>query len=214
VAEISMDHPFIDSDEPASDETDDFDEPHHRRKWPTVVVSLVVVVLVIGAALYEAASHYQPLAQSLNGGYGAQVLTSSGALADSPSAAWTEPSGSFRVEVIVTLNNDQRFGVTINNVLAPANPSGTSNVHAYFDSKGNGQGVYGYKGGPAFKPTTLASKGQLQLVVHWSQQCVPVSAQSEATTYTSVPVEYTFIGFHHTVNVPIQRLTITPRTTC
>jgi len=211
VAEISMDRPFIDIDEPTSDETD---EPRHHRRWPAVVASIVVVIIVIGIASYEAASHYQPLSQSLNGSYGAQVLTSNGSLANSPGTAWTEPSGSFRVEVIVTLNNDQRFGVTINKVLAPANPSGTSNVHVYFDSKGNGFGVYGYKGGPAFKPTPLASKGQLQLVVHWNQQCVPVSAQSEATSFTSLPVEYTFMGFHHTVNVPIQRLSITPRTTC
>jgi len=206
-----MDRPFIDSDDPASDETD---EPRRQRRWPTVVVSLLVVVIVIGVALYEAASHYQPLSQSLNGSYGAQVLTSNGSLANSPGSAWTEPSGSFRVEVIVSLNNVQRFGVTINKVLAPANPSGTSNVHVYFDSKGNQLGVYSYKGGPAFKPTSLASKGQLQLVVHWNQQCVPVSAQSEPTTYTTLPVEYTFMGFHHTVNVPIQKLTIIPRTTC
>ena len=206
-----MDRPFIDSDDRMSDE---IEEPRHHRRWPSVVASVLVVVSVIGVALYEAASHYQPLSQSLNGSYGAQVLTSSGSLANSPGAAWTEPSGSFRVEVIVTLNNDQRFGVTIDKVLAPANPSGTSNVHAYFDSKGNGLGVYGYKGGPAFKPTALASKSQLQFVVHWNQQCVPVSAQSEATTYTSLPVEYTFMGFHHTVDVPIQKLTITPRTAC
>jgi hypothetical protein len=206
-----MDRPFIDSDEQRIDEDE---EPRYRRRWPTVVVSLLVAIIVIGVALYEEASHYQPLFQSLNGSYGSQVLTADGSLASSHGAAWVEPNGSFRVEVIVTLNNEQRFGVTIVKVLAPQNPSGTSDVHAYFDSKGNAGGIYGYKGGPAFEPTSLGSKGQLQLVVHWTQQCVPISADNSVTTYTFVPVEYTFLGFHHTVNVPIQPVTIAPRTTC
>jgi hypothetical protein len=211
-----VDHPFVQNDEWVRDETD---EAAKRRRWPVVVVSVVIVVAVIGAALYVAASHYQPLSQTLNGEYGSQILTSNGTLATNRTVGtnaivWTEPSGSFRVEVIVSINNDQRFGVTIDKVSAPANPSGTSNVHAYFDSKPNGSGTYGFKGGPAFTPTALASEGQLQLVVHWNQECVPTSAASGATTYTTLPVEYTFKGFHHTVSVPIDTLTITPRSTC
>jgi len=215
--EHPMDHPLVDSDDRGADEVD---EPR-RRRWPTVVTSVVVALAAIGVALYVAASHYQPLFQGLSGGYGAQVLTSDGSLAASRVTGsgirnldWIEPSGSFRVEVLVSLNNFQRFGVTIDKVMAPANPSGTSNVHVYFDSKGKGEGVYGYKGGPAFTPTTLGSGGELELAVHWRQQCVPASAQSAATTYTSLPVEYSFMGFHHTVTVPINALTITPRSTC
>jgi hypothetical protein len=218
VDEYPTDHPFIDDDEPLIDEDD---LPRGRRRWPIVVISVVVVVAAVGAALYVAASHYQPLSQSLGGGYGSQILTSNGSLATNRIAGgaagqvvWTEPSGTFRVEVIVSLNNDQRFGITIDKVLAPANPSGNSNVQVFFDSKGNDLGFYGYKGGPAFHPTTLASKGQLELVVHWNQQCVPASAASGATSYTKLPVEYTFMGFRHTVSVPIDTLTITPRTSC
>jgi hypothetical protein len=213
-----MDRPFIDGDDQTSDETE---EPRHSRRWPTVVVSVLVVVIVIGAVLYEAASHYQPLSQSFGGGYGSEVLTGDGVLAvnritgASPGkVVWTEPSGTFRVEVVFSINNDQRFGVTIDKVLAPANPSGTSNVHVYFDSKPNEEGAYGLKGGPAFTPTSLASKGQLELAIHWDQQCVPTSASSHATNYQSLPVVYSFLGFHHTVDVPIQTVTITPRTTC
>jgi hypothetical protein len=51
-------------------------------------------------------------------------------------------------------------------------------------------------------------------VVHWNQECVPTSAASGTTTYTTLPVEYTFLGFHHTVNVPIDAMTIAPRATC
>lgn len=214
----SIDHPFVDNDDML---VDDDDLASGRRRWPIVVISVVVVIVAIGAALYLAASHYQPLSQSLGGGYGSQVLTSHGSLATNrivggaaDKVVWTEPSGTFRVEVIVTLNNDQRFGVTIDKVLAPPNPSGTSNVQVFFDSKGSATGFYGYKGGRAFRATTLGSKGQLQLVVHWNQQCVPTSAASGATTYTTLPVEYTFMGFHHTVTVPIDTLTITPRSTC
>jgi hypothetical protein len=213
-----MDRPFVDHEESETEETE---EPRSRRRWPIVVVSIVVVIVALGAALYLAASHYQPLSQSFSGGYGSQILTSHGALATNRIAGgahdtvvWTEPSGTFHVEVIVTLNNDQRFGVTVDKVLAPANASGNTNVRAFFDSKPNLVGAYGYKGGPAFKATTLASEGQLQLVVHWDQQCVPASAANNATTYTSLPVEYTFLGFHHTVSVPIDTLTITPRPNC
>jgi hypothetical protein len=218
VDEHSMDHPFVDHD---AGEIEESEEPRSRRRWPILVVSLVVVIVAVGGALYLAASHYQPLSQSFNGGYGSQILTANGALATNRVAGgahdtvvWTEPSGTFHVEVIVTLNNDQRFAVTIDKVLAPANASGNSDVRAYFDSKPSAQGTYGYKGGPPFKATTLASEGQLQLVVHWDQQCVPASASSNATTYKSLPVEYTFEGFRHTVSVPIDTLTITPRPNC
>ena len=216
--EHRLDHPFVDSD---VDSNEAIVEPRTKRRWPIAVFSFVVVIVAIGVALYVAASHYQPLFQGLSGGYGAEVLTSNGTLASGPASsaansdpAWIEPSGSFRVDVLISLDNLQRFGVTIDKVMAPPNPSGTSNVHVYFDSKGNGEGVYGYKGGPAFKPTTLASKGELELAVHWTQQCVPASAQSAATTYKSLPVEYTFMGFRHTVTVPIETLTIEPRATC
>ena len=212
-----MDHPFVEPDEPSGDPVSETT----RRRWPTVVVSLVVVIVAIGAALFVAASHYQPLSQTRGGGYGSQILASNGSLATHryTSAAngdtvWTEPSGTFRVEVVVSLNNVQRFGVTIDKVLAPPNPSGTAHVRVFFDSTPTLVGAYGYKGGPAFKPTTLPSKGSLQLAVHWTQACVPTSAASGSTTYTTLPVEYTFLGFHHTVDVPIDAVTIAPRSTC
>jgi len=213
-----MDHPFVENDELMGDEADELPK---RRRWPTVVVSFVVVIVAIGAALYIAATHYQPLSQTLAGGYGSQVLASNGALAahqytstQDGDNVWTEPSGTFLVEVIVSLNNVQRFAITIDKVMAPPNPSGTSDVRTFIDSKPKLVGAYGYKGGPVFKPTTLASKGSLQLVVHWNQECVPTSAASGTTTYATLPVEYTFLGFHHTVNVPIDAMTIAPRATC
>jgi hypothetical protein len=218
VDELPLDHPFVDSDVVTDEEV----ETRTRRRWPIVVVSLVIVIVAVGVAWYVAASHYQPFALNLEGNYGAEVLTSNGSLATNQVVGglgatrmiWTEPSGSFRVETVVTLNNVQRFGVTIDKVLAPPNPSGTSNVRTYFDSKGVDEGFYGYKGGPAFKPSSLASGGSLTLVVHWNQQCVPASAQSAVTTYSSLPVEFTFMGFRHTVNVRIGALTIKPRPTC
>jgi hypothetical protein len=217
--EHPTDHPLVDDDDDSFDEDD---EPRSKRRWPIVVVSVLIVIAAIGVALYLAASHYQPLYQGLDGGYGSQVLTSDGSLATNrvtgPAAnqtvTWLEPSGSFRVEVLVELNDFQRFGITVDKVMAPPNPSGTSNVHVFFDSKGKGAGVYGYKGGPVFKPTTLASGSGFELAVHWTQQCVPASAQSGATTYTDLPVEYTFMGFRHTVTVPIEPISIAPRATC
>ena len=217
--EHSMDHPFVQNNEWRSEEPD---EPQKRRRWLIVVVSVVVVIAAIGVALYIAASHYQPLSQKLDGGYGTQIETLNGTLAanrivgavGSSRVVWTEPSGSFLVEVVFTINNLQRFPVTIEKVTPPAIPSGTSNVHVYFDTKPKGEGTYGLKGGPAFTPTTLASGGQLELAVHWDQQCVPTSADSGTSTYTDLPVEYSFMSFHHTVSVPIQSLIIAPRATC
>jgi hypothetical protein len=214
-----MDHPLVDSGEW---EGDDADEPRRRRRWPIVVVSVLIVIVAIGVALYVAASHYQPLSQTLDGGYGTQVVSNSGVLAlnrvtgtaGDQQTVWTEPSGSFRVEVIFSINNDQRFPITIDKVSPPAIPSGTSNVHVYFDSKPKDEGAYGWKGGPAFKPTTLASEGQLELVIHWNQQCVPTSADAGIHAYSALPVAFTFLSFHHTVSVPIRDVVIAPRATC
>jgi hypothetical protein len=215
-----MDHPFVQNNDWRSEDTD---EPQKRRRWwLTVLVSLVVVIVAIGAALYIAASHYQPLSQKLDGDYGTQIETLNGTLAatriagaaGSSHIVWTEPSGSFLVEVVFTINNLQRFPVTIEKVTPPAIPSGTSNVHVYFDTKPNGTGTYGLKGGPAFTPRTIASGGQLELAIHWDQQCVPTSAQSATSTYSDLPVEYSFMSFHHTVSVPIHSLYIAPRATC
>jgi hypothetical protein len=213
-----MDHPLVDSGEWVGDA----DEPRTRRRWPIVVASILIVVVAIGVVLYVAASHYQPLSQTLDGGYGTQVESSSGALATfraagtpaDPANIWTEPSGSFRVEVVFSLTNDQRFPITIDKVSPPAIASGTSQVHVYFDSKPKDEGAYGMKGGPAFTPTTLGSGSQLELVIHWNQQCVPTSADSGTSTYTGLFVEYSFLGIHHTVSVPIQDLIIAPRATC
>jgi hypothetical protein len=213
-----MDHPLTDSVEWTNDKSE---EPPARRRWPVVVVSLLVLIVAIGATLYVAASHYQPLSQSLGGGYGSEVLTAKGVLATNRvsgagvrDVVWTEPSGSFRVEVVFSLNNDQRFPITIDKILPPAIPSGFSNVHVYFDSKPKAEGFYGLKGGPAFTATTLASKGQLELAIHWDQECVPTSAHSGEETYTALPVEFSFLSFHHTISVPIQSLTIAPRAAC
>jgi hypothetical protein len=114
----------------------------------------------------------------------------------------------------VTLNNDQRFGVTINKVLPPTTAIGDSHFQVFFDSKTKAIGAYGYKGGPAFTPTTLASGGELQLVVHWSQMCVAASSTLGAMNFTDLPVSYTFEGFQHTVTVPINTFRIKDRPTC
>jgi len=121
--------------------------------------------------------------------------------------------GSFRVEVIVTLNNVQRFPVTIDKVSAPANPSGTSNVRAYFDSTPKLTGAYGYKGGPAFTPTTLASE------VSSSSSSTGLKSACQrrrrvARRPTRICRRVHVHEFHHTVTVPIDTLTISPRATC
>ena len=99
---------------------------------------------------------------------------------------WTEPSASFRVEVVFTeLERSNAFRSPSRRSRRRPTPRailGRARVLRFVEAK---QGAYGFKGGPAFTPTTFASKGQLEVVIHWTQQCVPtVRRQRRSTTYT------------------------------
>jgi hypothetical protein len=178
---------------------------------------LLIVVALIGSALVYA-DHYQPLLQVEQGGYGARVLTSTGALAKYTASGtqngwWTEPKGRFTVEVALTLNSNGSLPIVLHGVLAPIEYATHSAATVFFDSSGKNEGNYGYRGGPAFHATSLAGHGSIELAVHWTQRCVTLS-QGAGLQVVELPVRYSFLWFHHTVMVPMGPFTLNAIATC
>jgi len=160
VDEHSMDHPFVENDESMDDESE---ERQKRRRWP--------VVVVLGRHRHRrdrrrALRRGEPLSTAIADPLrrirfpspDVQRNTRDESQSRARATSCDRTERVIPVEVIVTLNNVQRFPVTIDKVSAPANPSGTSNVRAYFDSTPKLTGAYGYKGGPAFTPTTSRAR--------------------------------------------------------
>ena len=87
--EHPMDHPLVDSDEWMRDE--DRRAAHAGDVGPSWWSRLVIVIVAIGAVIYVAASHYQPLSLNLEGEYGSQVLSSNGSLARESTSSAAEP---------------------------------------------------------------------------------------------------------------------------
>jgi len=185
------------------------------HRWSLAV--LLVVAVLVGLALVYA-DHYQPLLQVEEGGYGAQVLTSSGAVAKYTGSGtqtgwWTEPTGHFTVEVALTINSNGSLPIVLHAVSAPIEYATHSAAAVYFDSSGEDEGNYGYRGGPRFHATSLAGHGSIELAVHWTQQCVTI-AQGAGLQVLQLPVSYSFLWFHHTVMVPMGPFTLNAIRTC
>ena len=215
--EHPIDHPFVESDEVMSDDA----EVATRRRWPIVVVSVVIVVVAIGAAFYVGGESLPaalpkprrrlrlrgPDVERRVGGESRVGRRPAGRGLDRAHRVVPRRGGLHDLER-PTLSRHHREGH------AAGHPLGLVGRARVLRLKPGAPGAYGYKGGPSFTPTTLASKGQLELVIHWNEECVPTSADSGIETYRGVNVEYSFVGFHHTVSVPIQNLNIGPRSTC
>jgi hypothetical protein len=185
------------------------------RRWSLAL--LLVVVGLVGGAL-EYAAHYQPLLLVEEGGYGARVLTSDGAVGKYTGSGtqigwWTEPKGLFTVEVAMTINSNGSLPITLHGVLAPIEYPAHSAATDFFDSSGKDEGNYGYRGGPRFHATSLAGHGSIELAVHWTQQCVPMS-QDAGLQVVALPVQYSFLWFHHTVMVPMGPFTLNAIPNC
>lgn len=194
--------------------------PRTRR---AVAGALIIGTLVAATALLLWADHYQPLSQFSGGVSGSHVLTSTGAVADhnytngltgqgNPNTVWNEPAGWYRVQANFTINNDGSLPVTIESVSNVWAESYNSHFKTFFDSKGLDDGFYGYQGGPSFHPSTLPGHGELTLAVHWTARCIP--GAGETTTFSTIPVTYSFLGFTHTVSVPFDDFEIKYRSTC
>jgi hypothetical protein len=181
-------------------------------------LSILAVLVVAGVALFVEVDHYQPLGEAYGEGYGVRMLSQSGALikpitneASSPYAfgwVWPEPSGVFRVEILTELINGGRWPVTIDAIQRPSWATGP--ILVYLDGPGTGGSM---NGGAAFHPFSLGSDSSEQITLHLSIACVPRAAH-QVTTYSQVPLTYTFVGLSHTVQVPISPLTLAGPQSC
>jgi hypothetical protein len=180
----------------------------------------ISVVILISASVWG--DRYQPLSQSLGGGYGSQILTMNGKLAHNtngtlhdlniPGTIWNEPADSYKAAVQFTLNNSGPLAVTVDRVLDPWTEGYNTHFQTFFDSRQLDEGFYGYRGGPIFHSTTLPSHDELTLVLHWTARCIPGAGTT--TTMSSVQVTCTFLNFQHTVSVPIKPFEIKYRPNC
>jgi hypothetical protein len=188
-----------------------------RRALRTV---LVVVVAVIFLAAYWAYS-YSPLVQNFNnfssGEYGSYVANADGVEAhytitdggqSSPmgTQTWVEPTGKFFVQTETEITNSGSHAVRIDHVGQPSFGYQTSGYQVSFYRNVK----FPYEAGAAFHPFVLAAHSQRMVVVSYSQRCATgaptemvIDAGAIFSGPSSLPVTYSFLGFAHTVDVPV-----------
>lgn len=188
-----------------------------RRPLRTV---LVVVVAVIVLGIYWAYS-YSPLVQNFNnfssGEYGSYVgsadgveahytITDAGQSSPMGTQTWVEPTGKFFVQTETEITNSGSHAVRIDHVGQPNFGSKIGDYRVSFYRNVN----FPHEAGAAFHPFVLSAHSQRMVVVSYSQQCA-TSAPAETLTSdgaifsgpSSLPVTYSFLGFAHTVDVPV-----------
>jgi hypothetical protein len=190
-----------------------------RPLWAVLVVAVVAVLVGVGWAFT-----YNPLAQTwqnINGEFYTHVENTNGkeahytfsSIPDSPVSeqVWSEPSGTFSVEVETEITNTGSHAVRIDQVDKPD-----------FGYKTSGYRVSFYKNSPTgsvagtpFHPFTLAGHAQKMVVVDYSQRCVTSgTAGTEIFGLSGLPVTYSFFGFSHTVDVPVMPFVFVARQVC
>jgi hypothetical protein len=196
-------------------ETPGADKP--RRTLRTV---LMVVVAVIFLAAYWAYS-YSPLVQNFkhlsSGEYGSYVgsadgveshytITDGGQGSPMGTQTWVEPTGKFFVQTETEITNSGSHAVRIDHVGQPSFEYQTSAYQVSFYRNAS----FPHEAGAAFQPFVLAAHSQRMVVVSYSQRCA-TSAPDEMVTSdgaifsgpSSLPVTYSFLGFAHTIDVPV-----------
>jgi len=201
--------------------------PPSRRKRVLIVVGVVAVVVV--AAGLVSAYRYQPLSQAYHGEFGSTVSAWNGSKVAHATAQitgqltptvsgpitediWKEPTGAYNVEIVVTINNSGPHAVTIDGFGSPA-PGVAKRFLGYTLIESGSYGSAGSKSIP-FKSFSFAGHSSKVVVVDYTQPCTPSSAGASITSYTQMPVTYSFLGFRHTVGVPIDPYVIKRRSSC
>lgn len=201
--------------------------PPSRRKRVLIVVGVVAVVVV--AAGLVSAYRYQPLSQSYQGEFGSTVSAWNGSKVIHTTTQitgqlshtvpgpitkgiWTEPTAAYNVEVVVTINNSGPQAVTIDGFGSPA-PGVAKRFLGYSLIESGSYGSAGSKSIP-FKSFSFAGHSSKVVVVDYTQLCTPSSTGDSITSYTQMPVTYSFMGFRHTVGVPIDPYVIKRRSSC
>lgn len=199
----------------AGQSVDETPGAHQARR--TLRTVLVVVAVVIVGAVYWAYS-YSPLAQTFSGEYGSYVGSANGVEAhytitdgaqSSPMGiqTWVEPTGKFFVQTETEITNSGSHAVRIDHVGQPNFQYQTSGYQVSFYRNVN----FPHEAGAVFHPFVLSAHSQRIIVVSYTQRCA-TSAPDEMITSDSVifwgpsvlPVTYSFLGFTHTVDVPLQ----------
>ncbi len=187
-----------------------------RRRIVLSVVGAAVAVLVMTLVW---AYSYDPLVHSLqfaNGEFGSYVGTLAGvearysfaSLGTSPmdEQIWTEPAGVFVVQIETEITNRGFAAVLVEGVGQPRVSYPTSDYRVSFYRNA----LFPHENGQAFHPFTLPGHSQRMVVVTFHQWCATHAPSEEvsasATIFpspSSLPVTYSFWGFHHTVDVPL-----------
>ncbi|MGD0167442.1 MAG: hypothetical protein ABSC51_09180 [Gaiellaceae bacterium] len=106
---------------------------------------------------------------------------------------WDEPAGVHRVQVVATIANTGRFGVTIDSV---GLPSGLLNVHSLRTSFYKA-GSVGANAGALLHPFSLPAHSSRLVVIDYVQNCVPSTGGGAVSGVDALSVRYSFLGFEH-----------------
>jgi hypothetical protein len=192
----------------------------HKFRRALLIV-LAVVIAAVALAAYKAYS-YSPLVQSFNnassGEYGSYVASSDGVEAhytsndsglNSPMATltWNEPTGLFFVQTETEITNSGSFAVRITHVGQPRfGPKISAFRVTFYRNAG-----FPHEAGAPFRPFVLAAHSQRMIVITYSQECA-TNAPNELITSkgaifwgpSGLSVTFSFLGFAHEVDVPVQ----------
>lgn len=188
--------------------------------WPRqrIVLLSMLLALTLLITAFVWVSHYQPVPTSPTVTTSAEVVTSSGSLAQrvpnggsNPTlpTVWEEPLGRFTVAIIVNVNNSGSLPISVSDVQSPlGNGVDRGSVSIRFDSSDN------YLGGAAFHPFSLRGHQTRSMLILHTLACTPKSDSGSYWRITNVPVTTSFFGFHHTVLVPVMPFEIQIAKTC
>lgn len=124
-------------------------------------------------------------------------------------------NGTFRVQFETEITNNGSYAVRIDAVSEPKLGYRTDDYRVSFYKNT----PFPNEDGAAFRPFTLAGHSQRAVVVTYSQTCtttapVTVNGQAMISGPVSLPVTYSFLGFAHTVNVPVAPFTLAAPQSC
>lgn len=169
-----------------------------------LLLGLTILVVAVGGVLaVHAAWTYRPLATGSLGNTSVWLLNGSPAPTQ-PAASrgpaptvWLIPSSSFNAGIVVDVANHGRFGVTVDHIGFPT-WGGASHYVARLESLHE----QGWTGGTPFRPFHLESGQEQAVVLRFEMACVVIGPNS-TVTFSALPVEYDFMGIHHTSNVAL-----------
>jgi hypothetical protein len=187
-----------------------------------IVLTTVGLLAVLAVIALIFANMYRPLYLSQGGEGGVEVLAPNGSPARTvPDGAQTdngapsvyrEPIAKwFTVKIIASLYNEGAYSIVIDAVGSPS-PYLQYDTQVRFDGTERADGTAGWRGGPRFHTFTLPAHQNQTVVITYRQQCQ--AHTGEVMGYDSVPVTYSYMFFHHSVNVAVEPFDVRMASTC